>query len=83
MPEKFVYNADFTDERGSPPEPALSKAEWAGMTKRESEDDEERARMTIYMTLFFLKIVCFNLLKNFSQVAPLQTFGFIYLSPRI
>jgi len=34
MPENFVYNADFTDDRRSPPEPALSKVEWAGMTKR-------------------------------------------------
>ncbi|MBQ3839039.1 MAG: hypothetical protein II819_03715 [Fibrobacter sp.] len=34
MPEKFVYNEDFTSEGRSPPEPALSKVEWAGMTKK-------------------------------------------------
>jgi hypothetical protein len=44
MPENFVYSEDFTSEGRSPPEPALSKAEWAGMTRKEREDDKEGAR---------------------------------------
>ena len=38
MPENFGYSADFTDERGCPVKP--------GMTRKERRDDEERARMT-------------------------------------
>ena len=34
MPKKIVYSEDFTSEGRSPPEPALSKAEWAGMKKK-------------------------------------------------
>jgi len=46
MPENFVYSVDFTSEGRSPPEPALSKAERAGMTRKVREDDEGRAGMT-------------------------------------
>jgi hypothetical protein len=44
MPENFVYGADFTDDRRSTPEPALSKVEWAGMTRKEREDDNDGFR---------------------------------------
>ena len=49
MPENFVYGADFTDARGCPVKP--------GMTRKEREDDEGRSPTESGMTMEGARVV--------------------------